>query len=117
VIGEVTAPGIYQVNSATTIWYALAQAHGLTQTGDLSHVKIVTPTNDGQQVVTLNLKDVLKRGGRAVAMVKPGDVVFVPHTTASVAAKGWVGLTQALSVTSDLVNIIIIADYLDKQTK
>jgi len=115
VLGEVSAPGIYQAGPSTTIWNALAQAHGLTQTGDLARVKIVTPTRDGQQVVTINLKEVLNKGGGSIAVIKAGDIVYVPHTKSSVAAKGWVGLTQLMSLTSDLVNIVIIADYLNRQ--
>ena len=114
VLGEVSAPGIYQAGQSTTIWGALAQAHGITQTGDMSHIKIVTLNSDGQQVVSVNLKEVLNKGGGAVAVIKPGDVVYVPHTKSSVAAKGWVGLTQLLSLTADLVNIVIIADYLNR---
>ena len=67
--------------------------------GDLSRVKIVTITPEGQQVTELNLKAVLKQGGPSVTLVKPGDIVFVPHTVSSVAAKGWVGLTQTLALT------------------
>jgi polysaccharide export outer membrane protein len=115
VIGEVTRPGIYQAGQASNIWMALAQAGGLTQVGDLGRVKIVTITPEGQQVTELNLKAVLKQGGPSVTLVKPGDIVYVPHTVSSVAAKGWVGLTQTLALTADIVNIVIIADYLNRQ--
>lgn len=115
VLGEVKAPGVYQAGAQTSLWLALAQAGGLTPAGDLSRVRIVTVTAEGQQVATANLRDVLRRGGGAVPLVRPGDVVYVPNSTGSLAAKGWTGLTQALALTRDLVNIVIIADYLDKR--
>jgi protein involved in polysaccharide export with SLBB domain len=115
VLGSVRTPGVYQAGPRTNAWMALAQAGGLTPEGDLSKVRIVSITADGQQVALVNLKDVLRRGGASAPIVRPGDIVFVPNTTASIAAKGWTALTQALALTRDLVNIVIIADYLDKR--
>jgi polysaccharide export outer membrane protein len=115
VLGDVARPGIYPASGATTIWLALAQGGGLTSTGDLSNIKLVQIRSDGQQVTSINLKDVLKRGGRTPPMVQGGDVVYVPTRTSSIAAKGWVALTQTLALTADFVNIVIIADYLDSR--
>lgn len=115
VLGEVAKPGIYQAGAATTIWLALAQGGGLTPSGDLSNVKLISVRNEGQQVTTVNLRDVLRRGGRTLPTVRGGDVLYVPTRTSSKAAKGWTALTQALALTRDLVNIVIIADYLDKR--
>jgi len=117
VLGEVARPGIYQAGAgnATTIWLALAQGGGITSSGDLGSVKVVTMNGAGQQVTTYNLKDVLKRGGRGMPMIRAGEVLYVPKTSASTAAKGWTAFTQTLALTRDLVNIVIIADYLDKR--
>lgn len=115
VLGDVAKPGIYPAGAATTIWLALAQGGGLTTTGDLANIKLISTRGEGQQVTTLNLKDVLKRGGRTLPPIQGGDVVFVPTRTASSVAKGWTAITQTLALTRDLVNIVIIADYLDKR--
>jgi polysaccharide export outer membrane protein len=116
VLGSVVDPGIYQAGPQTNAWIALAQAGGIAAGGDLSKIKIISITADGQQVATVNLRDVLRRGGGAVPVVRPGDVVYVPNTTASIAAKGWTALTQALALTRDLANLVVIADYLDKRS-
>ena len=116
VLGEVARPGIYQAGSGTTtLWLALAQGGGLTAAGDLGNIKVVSINGGGQQVSTYNLKDVLKRGGRGMPTVRAGEVLYVPRSSASTAAKGWTAITQALALTRDLVNIVIIADYLDKR--
>jgi polysaccharide export outer membrane protein len=115
VLGAVVNPGIYQAGPQTNAWIALAQAGGLSAGGDLSKVRIISITPEGQQVSTINLRDVLRRGGGAVAVVRPGDVVLVPSTTSSLAAKGWTGLTQALALARDLANLVVLADYFDKR--
>ena len=117
ILGQVAKPGIYQAGTATNIWLALAQAGGLTPQGDLAKIKIVSISADGQQVATHDLKEVLRRGGGATPIVHPGDVIYVPVTGASVAAKGWTGLRELLSLSTDLVNLVIIADYLDRNPK
>jgi polysaccharide export outer membrane protein len=117
VLGQVTKPGIYQAGTVTNLWLALAQAGGLTPQGDLARVKVVSISADGQQVATHDLKEVLKRGGGTTPLVHPGDVIYVPPTSASVAAKGWTGLRELLSLSTDLVNLVIIADYLDRNPK
>lgn len=115
VLGEVTRAGLYPAGGGINLWMLLAQAGGLGPRGDLGNVKVVSVTPEGQQVTSFNLRDVLRRGGRGMPLVRPGDVVYVPVTTASTAAKGWTAFTQALALTRDLVNIVIIADYLENR--
>ena len=117
VLGQVAKPGIYQAGTVTNLWLALAQAGGLTPQGDLGKVKVVSISADGQQVATHDLKEVLKRGGGSTPLVHPGDVIYVPTSQGSAAAKGWTGLREVLSLSTDLVNLVIIADYLDRNPK
>jgi polysaccharide export outer membrane protein len=110
VIGEVMKPGLYSVSGGMNLWMLLAQAGGITGRGDLSRVRLVKTSADGQQVTTLNLKDVLQRGGKAPVLIERGDIVVVTPTGASALARTWIGFTQLLAVSRDVANIILISD-------
>jgi polysaccharide export outer membrane protein len=110
VVGEVAKPGLYSVSGGMNLWMLLAQAGGLTARGDLSHVRLLRTSPDGQQVTTVNLKDVLQRGGGPPVLVERGDVVVITPTGASGLARTWYGFTQVLAVSRDVANIILISD-------
>jgi polysaccharide export outer membrane protein len=112
VMGEVSKPGLYPVGAGQDLWTLLAAAGGLTTRGNLSDVKVITRTAGGQAVVSVNLRDQLQHGTRNPFVVHAGDVVFVQPSGASALGRTWTGFTQALSVSRDLLNLVIVADYL-----
>jgi len=115
VIGEVARPGLYSVSGGMNLWMLIAQAGGLTTRGDLSKIRLLKTSADGQQVTSLNLRDVLQRGGGAPVLVERGDIVVVTPTGASGIARSWNGFTQLLSVSRDVANIILISDAIKKK--
>ena len=117
VIGEVTRPGLYSAGGGVNVWMLIAQAGGATGRGDLAKVRVVTVSPEGQQLSTLNLRDVLQRGGGVPPVLHSGDVLYVPASGASGIARAWIGVTQVLAVSRDLVNLIVIADYIDRRNK
>lgn len=115
VIGQVTKPGLYPVTSGQDIWSVLAAAGGIGPTGDLSAVNVITRQGSGQAVLTLNLKDVLKRGTRSPFLVKAGDVVYVGSTTDKGGGRAWAVFQQAIGVSRDLIGLVLIRDIVNNR--
>jgi len=109
VLGEVTRPGLYPVGAGQDLWMVLAAAGGLTPQGNLGDVRVVRPKDSGTSVFGVNLKDQLAHGAREPFVVRSGDVVFV---TGRAWGGTWTALTQFLSISRDLVNVVVLADYL-----
>jgi polysaccharide export outer membrane protein len=114
VIGEVNKPGLYPVGSGQDLWTLLAAAGGLTQRGNLSDVRVIQKQQGGQAVVMVNLRDQLQHGTRTPLIVHSGDVVVVAPSGASGLGRAWTGFTQVLTVSRDLLNLVLVADYLKK---
>jgi polysaccharide biosynthesis/export protein len=110
VLGEVTRAGLYPVGSGQDVWMALAAAGGLTPRGRLGDVRVVRPKDTGSSVFRVDLRDQLTRGARESFTVRPGDVVVVMGGGGW--ATTWSVLTQALTLSRDLVNIVVVSDYL-----
>ena len=113
VLGEVTRPGLYPVGAGQGLWLVLAAAGGLTPLGNLADVRVVRPKDSGNSVFAVNLKNQLAHGAREPFMVRSGDVVFV--TGRGAWGNTWVTLTQVLSISRDLANIVVVADYLNRR--
>ncbi len=110
VLGEVARPGLYPVGAGQDLWMVLAAAGGLTLQGNLGDVRVVRPKDSGTSVFGVNLKDQLAHGARDPFVVHSGDVIFV--TGRGAWGSTWAALTQLLSISRDLVNVVVLADYL-----
>lgn len=76
VVGEVNAPGDYQLNSLSTVISALAAAGGPTKKGSLRNIRI---TRNGKVIENLDLYDFFLKGelGKEIRL-QPGDTIVVP---------------------------------------
>lgn len=110
VLGEVTRPGLYPVGSGQDLWMVLAAAGGLTARGRFADVRVVRPTDGGSSVFRVDLADQLRRGAREPFVVRPGDAVVVMGGGGWSTA--WAVLSQTLTLSRDLVNIVVVSDYL-----
>jgi len=76
VVGEVTAPGDYNLNSLSTLLNALAAAGGPTKSGSLRNIKI---NRSGKLIETVDLYDFFLRGDKGKDIrLQPGDTILVP---------------------------------------
>lgn len=76
VVGEVAAPGDYNVSSLSTVLNALAAAGGPNKNGSLRNIKI---NRGGKLVETVDLYDFFLKGDKAKDIrLQPGDTVLVP---------------------------------------
>jgi polysaccharide export outer membrane protein len=113
VLGQVSRPGLYPVGAGQSLWMVLAAAGGLTPLGNLGDVRVVRPKDSGNSVFSVNLKSQLASGARDPFVVRSGDVVYV--TGRGAWGNTWTTLTQLLSISRDLANIVVVADYLNRR--
>lgn len=76
ILGEVKAPGRYQVKTYTTLLQALALAGGFTPYADRNEIVVVRRDQTAkEQRMKIRYKDLVRRGDFGLA---PGDTVIVP---------------------------------------
>jgi polysaccharide export outer membrane protein len=78
VVGDVGAPGIYEMTRRLTVTEALARAGYITRYGDKSGVRVLRLQPNGQLLpLAVNMTDV-ERGKSQDLFLVPGDTVVVP---------------------------------------
>lgn len=106
VLGEVNNPGRVEMRQErVTLFEALASAGDMTIYGERDKVRLMRPTADGQQVVTLNLKDpeVMQS---PYFYIHHGDVLYVEPNSTRAANREVSSLQSlAISVTSILITV------------
>ncbi|MCM2356636.1 MAG: SLBB domain-containing protein [Geobacteraceae bacterium] len=76
VVGEVKAPGDYNLSSLSTLINALAAAGGPVKTGTLRNIQV---KRAGKVVETADLYDFFLKGDKSRDIrLQPGDTIFVP---------------------------------------
>jgi len=76
VVGQVNAPGDYNVSSLTTVLNALAVAGGPTKNGSLRAIEV---KRNGKLVGNVDLYDFFLKGDKSSDIrLQPGDTIFVP---------------------------------------
>jgi protein involved in polysaccharide export with SLBB domain len=76
VVGEVSAPGDYNLNSLSTLLNALSAAGGPTKSGSLRSIQI---NRNGKVVETVDLYDFFLKGDKGKDIrLQPGDTILVP---------------------------------------
>ena len=75
-VGEVTTPGSYSLNSLTSVYGALVAAGGPTKKGTLRSIQVL---RGGRVVKTIDLYDFLLKGDRSQDIrLQHEDTIFVP---------------------------------------
>ena len=86
VLGEVNQPGPYTVNSLTSMTQVLFAAGGISDIGSLRNVQL---KRSGKLIQSLDLYDLLIKGDSSGdALLKAGDVVFIPPVNKRVTVDG-----------------------------
>lgn len=106
VLGEVNAPGRVEMRQErVTLFEALAAAGDMTIYGERDKVRLIRPTTDGQQVVSLNLKDPAVMQS-PYFYIQHGDVLYVEPNGTRAANREVSSLQSlAISVTSILITV------------
>ncbi len=81
VLGEVTRPGVFVLNTPMNALEAISSAGGFTRDAKDNSVMIIRGNRDNPQFIKLDLEDALKKGDVAQNIQLQGsDVIFVPAT-------------------------------------
>ncbi len=75
VVGEVKRPGEYFLEPYDDIWNAIGKAGGLTENGDLKHVRVI---RDGKRLKINVWGEMQKRSAVEDIGIRSGDVIEVP---------------------------------------
>ena len=79
VIGEVNAPGHYELKSHATVLSVLAQAGGFTEFASRSRVAVLRPDGQGMRRIRFDYdKVVTSSDAQGNVLLQPGDIVLVP---------------------------------------
>ena len=85
-VGEVQAPGTYQVSSVSTVLTALSAAGGPDKAGTLRNVELL---RNGKLVTTIDFYDFFLRGDKSHDVrLQSGDTIFVPEAGPLVGVAG-----------------------------
>jgi polysaccharide export outer membrane protein len=80
VLGEVAHPGIYKIGDDTTLLECLAQAGGITETGDATSVQLTRRSSDRTFIAyTINLEEIHNTLDAETWIVVGGDNIYVPR--------------------------------------
>ncbi|MEK6557746.1 MAG: SLBB domain-containing protein, partial [Candidatus Margulisiibacteriota bacterium] len=116
VLGEVTLPGRYNLNSLSTVLYALYSAGGPTKAGSLRKIQII---RDQRLYKTVDLYDLLLNGDKTCdSLLKKGDTVFVPKIGEVVAIQGDVKSPGIFEITegTNLYDLVAMAGKFTRTT-
>jgi len=81
VLGEVKTPGVFPLRGEPSLVEAISLAGGFLETAVLSDTKIVRGDLSKPQIISRDLKKLLKEGDMSQNMrLQAGDVVYVPRT-------------------------------------
>ena len=81
VFGEVRKPGAYQLDKDTNVLEGITLAGGFTDKAAPGRVRVIRSTGTGQETISVDMNDVIKRGQREKAiLLRENDVVVVPES-------------------------------------
>jgi SLBB domain-containing protein len=80
--GQVRNPGLYIIPDDTDLLTLISSAGGPTENAKLTKIKLIRPTETGESVIIVNLKEYTKTGNKdLIPLLQPGDTIIVPGTT------------------------------------
>jgi polysaccharide export outer membrane protein len=110
VFGQVARPGAYPVTGGADLVEVLALAGGATPIANLKRVQVVA-RDGGVVVAEVDVEAYLASGATAGFPVRAGDTINVPTQQVGVLNKAWGIAGQALSLSRDVLNAVLIIDY------
>jgi polysaccharide export outer membrane protein len=107
VVGAARTPGLFNLYAGATILEMIMQAGGPLDDADMSKVIYISPTNNQNQEMKLDLlKSLRERNMTDLPVVKPGDIIYIPKKK-----NYW---RSGLGVARDLTTIALAAYYISR---
>lgn len=81
VIGEITTPGIYQIENNLTLLKAITLAGSPKKSARLQFTKLIRQSENGPIIINVDLKNLVSKPEDIQEIIlKPGDIVYLPPT-------------------------------------
>jgi polysaccharide export outer membrane protein len=81
VFGEVKKPGAYQLDKETNVLEGITIAGGFTDKAAPGRTRVIRTTDRGQQTISVDMNDIIRRGQREKAIrLLENDVIVVPES-------------------------------------
>jgi polysaccharide export outer membrane protein len=81
VFGEVKKPGAYQLDKETNVLEGITIAGGFTDKAAPGRTRVIRTTDRGQQTISVDMNDIIRRGQRDKAIrLLENDVIVVPES-------------------------------------
>ena len=81
VFGEVKKPGAYQLDKETNVLEGITIAGGFTDKAAPGRTRVIRTTDRGQQTISVDMNDIIRRGQRDKAIrLFENDVIVVPES-------------------------------------
>lgn len=111
VLGEVSKPGILNLNSPTSILEAISSSGGFTLDANGESVMVIRGSRTNPQLAKLNLESVMSEGDLSQNIrLKGGDIVYIPSTYIADASRFAVYLRNILTPILMLEQGIVLGD-------
>ncbi len=106
IMGEVETPGTYRLSSFSSLFHALYQAGGITNSGTLRNIEVI---RNGKKVAAVDVYDYLFNGDTGSDIrLQEGDIIMVPTYSRLVGIAGKVKrpMTYELAEDESLADLI-----------
>lgn len=97
VLGEVTKPGVFSLDTPKSVIEAISQAGGFTTDAKDESVMVIRGNRDKPLLIKVDLKSALKGNVDQNIQLKAGDIVYVPSTFIVDASRFAVYLSKILT--------------------
>ena len=85
-VGDVVAPGVYNINALSTVKNLLIASHGVKKTGSLRDIMI---KRDGKIVDSIDFYKLLQNGDESIGVIlRSNDTIFVPKADKIISIDG-----------------------------
>ena len=111
IYGQIARPGVYPISEESTILRAITQAGGPTPEADMKNVRVLMKQGSQSTVATVDVERYSNQGSPADLPLRPGDTVVVPKK-AGPWRNIWRGVTGVAAVTSSIISIIYMVNWL-----
>lgn len=116
VLGEVMAPGVYQIDPPITVLDAISFAGGITSKAKNTKVLLIKgDSKNKKDVIPINLKQILKKGDMSQSVaLNTGDVIYVPKTFVTSVDRFFEHMSKWLNPVLTLERIIAISPQIEE---
>jgi polysaccharide export outer membrane protein len=109
VLGEVTTPGVFTIDSDITIIGAIAKAGGMTHDAKQNKVIVIRRGKEKPELLSFSFKDAWKKGDVTRDLtLRPGDIVYVSTKTIADVGRFMTYIAQIISPIVSLESGIVL---------